>query len=174
MVLEDRSRDYVEHRIRAGVLEQGSVDLLVAAGVADRMKREGAVHTGIELQFDRRAPPDRPRANWPAGAASSVYGQTEIVKDLIAARLASGAPLLFEVEDEVHLSDVDRGAAEDRLPPRAGEAYELVCDVVAGCDGFHGVCRGGGPARRALRSSSAITRSAGSGSWPRWRPPPTS
>ena len=139
VVLECRSRDYVEHRIRAGVLEQGSVDLLNEADVAHRLKREGMVHTGISLQWGG----ERHRvalSELTGGRSIVIYGQTEIVKDLIAARLSSAAPLLFEVED-VALSNLASG------PPLVsfryqGRAVELECDVVAGCDGSHGPCRG--------------------------------
>ena len=98
-MLEDRSREYVEHRIRAGVLEQGTVDLLVEPASASGSRREGIVHHGIELQFDgerHRIAAQRAR---PAAARSSIYGQTEVVKDLIARRLDAGLPLLFEVDD---------------------------------------------------------------------------
>ena len=97
VVLEARSREHVEQRIRAGVLEQGTVDLLDAAGVGERMGREGLVHHGIELQFDGERH-RIPLSELTGGRTIVVYGQTEVVKDLIAARLASGAPLLFEVE----------------------------------------------------------------------------
>jgi p-hydroxybenzoate 3-monooxygenase len=136
VVLESRSRDYVEHRIRAGVLEQGTADLLLSAGVGERMRREGVVHGGIYLQFDgeRHHVPMRELT----GRSIVIYGQTEVVKDLIAARLQAGLPLLFEVED-VAVHDLD---ARPRVTfVHGGAAQELECDVVAGCDGFHGVCR---------------------------------
>ncbi|HTV12080.1 MAG TPA: 4-hydroxybenzoate 3-monooxygenase [Acidimicrobiales bacterium] len=143
VVLEDRSRDYVEHRVRAGVLEQGSVDLLADAGVADRLRREGFVHTGIELQFagERHRVP---LSELTGGHSIVIYGQTEVVKDLIAARVASGAPLYFEVDD-VRLSGLVDG------PPviafgHGGHQHELHCDIVAGCDGYHGPCRSSVPA----------------------------
>ncbi|HXF97970.1 MAG TPA: 4-hydroxybenzoate 3-monooxygenase [Gaiellaceae bacterium] len=147
VVLESRSREYVEHRIRAGVLEQGSAQLLRDAGVGERMDREGMVHGGIYLQFggERHHVPMRELT----GAAILIYGQTEIVKDLIAARLQAGLPLLFEAE-----AVAVRGLESER--PRVefvheGRREELECDVVAGCDGFHGVCRESIP-RGALRS----------------------
>lgn len=142
VVLESKSRDYVEHRIRAGVLEQGSAELLEEAGAAGRLQREGLVHHGIELQFDR----ERyriPLSELTGGASIVIYGQTEVVKDLIAARLAQGSPLLFEVEDVM----VD-GVTSDRPTVRFrhdGRQQHLDCDVIAGCDGFHGVCRGSIP-----------------------------
>jgi p-hydroxybenzoate 3-monooxygenase len=143
VVIENRSRDYVEHRIRAGVLEQGTVDLLVAAGVGERMGREGIVHHGIELQFDGERH-RIPLSELADGRTIVIYGQTELVKDLIAARLETGAPLLFEVE-EVAVRGVD--TERPRLTfVHAGAEQELECDVIAGCDGFHGVCRAAIPA----------------------------
>jgi len=136
VILEARSRDYCEARIRAGVLEQGTVDLLRDAGVGDRMQREGLVHHGISLQFDG----ERHRvalSDLTGGRTIVIYGQTEVVKDLIAARLASGLPLLFETPVE----SVD---PEQGLVRHAGG--ELECDVIAGCDGFHGACRASLPA----------------------------
>jgi len=138
VVLENRSRDYVEHRIRAGVLEQGSVELLEEAGVAGRLQREGLVHHGIGLQFDEERH-RIPLSDLTGGAAIVIYGQTEVVKDLIAARLAKGSPLLFEVEDVA----VDAVASDRPMVTfrHEGRRHELECDVIAGCDGFHGVCR---------------------------------
>jgi p-hydroxybenzoate 3-monooxygenase len=138
VVLEDRSRDYVEHRIRAGVLEQGTVDLLAAAGVDDRLQREGLVHHGIELQFDGERH-RIPLSELTGGRAIVIYGQTEVVKDLIRVRLESGAMLLFDVDDvTVHELESERPRLRFRHDERD---HELECDVVAGCDGFHGVCR---------------------------------
>jgi p-hydroxybenzoate 3-monooxygenase len=138
VVLENRSRDYIEHRIRAGVLEQSSVELLRQAGVAARLEREGLVHHGIELQFDGERH-RVPLSDLTGGASIVIYGQTEVVKDLVAARLASGAPLLFEVED-VALSGT--GSTSPRVGfHHDGHLQEVECDIVAGCDGFHGVCR---------------------------------
>jgi len=144
VVIENRSREYVEARIRAGVLEQGVVDLLTAAGVGERMAREGLVHEGIELQFAG----ERHRIDLKtltSGKTITVYGQTEIVKDLINTRLASGRPLLFEVDD-VHLDGIDSDRPCVRFSHQ-GTTHELDCDVIAGCDGFHGVCRPTIPAR---------------------------
>jgi p-hydroxybenzoate 3-monooxygenase len=138
VVLEDRSREYVEQRIRAGVLEQRTADLLVDAGVGDRLQSEGIVHHGIELQFDgeRHRVPLSELAD---GRTIVIYAQTEIVKDLIAARLDSRLPLLFEVAD-VGVHELE--TAQPKISFRhGGEQHELVCDVIAGCDGFHGVCR---------------------------------
>ena len=143
VVLEDRSRDYVEHRVRAGVLEQRSADLLVEAGVGARLQREGILHHGIELQFDGERH-RVPLSELTGGRSIVIYGQTEIVKDLIAARLESGLPLLFEIEDVgVHELASTRPTIRSR---RDGEEVELACDFIAGCDGFHGVCRPSIPA----------------------------
>ncbi len=137
VVIEGRSRDYVEARIRAGVLEQRTADLLVEAGAGGRMQREGIVHDGIELQFDG----ERHRIAFDelTGKSIVIYGQTEVVKDLIEARQESGRPLLFEVAD-VSVSDLE--TERPRLAfTHEGARQELECDVIAGCDGFHGVCR---------------------------------
>ncbi len=138
VVLESRTREYVEHRIRAGVLEQATADLLTAAGVGERMRREGIVHHGIELRFDGERH-RIPLSDLAGGRTIVIYGQTEVVKDLIAARLSSGAPLLFEVDD-VTLHDLDTPRPRIRFV-HEGAPGELECDAVAGCDGFHGVCR---------------------------------
>jgi p-hydroxybenzoate 3-monooxygenase len=137
IVLEDRSRDYVESRIRAGVLEQGSVDLLNEAGLGERMGREGLAHTGIEIRFAGRGH----RIDFLAltGKTITVYGQHEVVKDLIAARLAAGRPLHFEVSD-VAVAGFDSASPVIRYTS-GGEAHEIACDFIAGCDGFHGICR---------------------------------
>jgi len=138
VILEDRSRHYVEHRVRAGVLEQGTVDLLTELGVGERMRREGMVHHGIELRFGGRGH-RIPLSDLTGGRAITLYGQQEVVKDLIAARLETGAPLLFEVDDvSVHGVDGERPAIRYR---HDGAEDELECDVIAGCDGFHGICR---------------------------------
>jgi len=138
VVIENRDRDYVEHRIRAGVLEQGTAELLREAGVGARMDREGIVHHGIHLQFEGERH-HVPLSELADGRSIMIYGQTEVVKDLIAARLESGLPLLFEVDD-VGVHDL-----ETELPriqfTHEGVRQELECDVIAGCDGFHGVCR---------------------------------
>jgi p-hydroxybenzoate 3-monooxygenase len=142
VVIENRSREYVEARIRAGVLEQGVVELLVDAGVGGRMQQEGIVHHGIELQFDG----ERHRIAFDelTGKAIVIYGQTEVVKDLIRARIGSGRPLLFEVDD-VAVADLDTN--RPRLTFRhEGAGHELECDLIAGCDGFHGICRPSVPA----------------------------
>ena len=138
VVLEVRSRDHVEKRIRAGVLEQGTVDLLTESGVGDRMRREGLVHHGIQLRFAGRHH-RIDLSGLAGGRAITVYGQHEVVKDLIAARLDAGGPILFEVEDvSVHGFDTSTPTIRFR---KDGKVRELTCDILAGCDGFHGVCR---------------------------------
>jgi p-hydroxybenzoate 3-monooxygenase len=138
VILEARDREYVEGRVRAGVLEQGTVDLLIEMGVGERLEREGLVHHGVELRFDGRGH-RIPFDELTGGRGITIYGQQEVVKDLIAARLEAGAPLLFEVEDVRPVGlDTERPALRFR---HGGEEHELSCDVVAGCDGFHGVCR---------------------------------
>jgi p-hydroxybenzoate 3-monooxygenase len=138
VILERRSRDYVEGRIRAGVLEQGTVDLLVEAGVGARLKAEGLVHTGFDICIDG----GRHRidlAGLTGGKSVTVYGQTEVTKDLINARIDIGAPLVFEAEN-VALHDI--GSERPRVTyEKDGATHEIECDAIAGCDGFHGVSR---------------------------------
>jgi len=138
IVLERHDRAYVERRVRAGVLEQGTVDLLNAAGIGERMRREGLIHRGLYLQFERQ----RHRiamSDLTGGHAITVYGQQEVVKDLIAARLAAGGQILFASED---VSLHDPGGDQPRVRFRHGdERHEIACDVIAGCDGFHGISR---------------------------------
>ena len=143
VILERRDRTYVEGRIRAGVLEQGTVDLLKRAGVGERLAREGLVHNGIEIALDgQRQRIDLHELS--GGKSVTVYGQTEITKDLIKARLESGAPLLFEA---LNVSVHDFNTATPRIRyQHDGTEYELHCDFIAGCDGFHGVCRESFPA----------------------------
>jgi p-hydroxybenzoate 3-monooxygenase len=143
VVLEVRSREYVERRVRAGVLEQGSVDLLVGAGVGERLKREGLVHHGIELRFEGQAH-RIPLSELTGGRAITVYGQQEVVKDLIRARLEAGGEIHFEA-GAVSLHDLETPAPAVRYE-QGGTTHELRCDFVAGCDGFHGVCRDAVPA----------------------------
>jgi len=142
-VVEIRSREYVEHRIRAGVLEQGTVDLLVESGVGERLRREGLVHHGIELRFGGAGH----RIDLTAlsgGRSITVYGQQEVVKDLIAARVATGAPIHFDATD-VRVEAFDT-AAPRVLFREGGEERRIDCDFIAGCDGFHGICRAAIPA----------------------------
>jgi p-hydroxybenzoate 3-monooxygenase len=138
VVLEDRSREYVEKRVRAGVLEQGTVDLLTELGLADRLHREGLVHQGIELRYDGRGH-RIPFEDLAEGRAITIYGQQEVVKDLIAARLEADGPLLFEVDD-VSLHGIDSDEPSIRFA-HDGVERELRCDAIAGCDGFHGISR---------------------------------
>jgi p-hydroxybenzoate 3-monooxygenase len=138
VVLESRSREYVEHRVRAGVLEQGTVDLFRETGLAERLDREALVHHGIELRFDGRRH-RIPLTDLTGGRAIYIYGQQEVVKDLIAARLAYDGSLRFEVED-TRLGDLERDTPHV-LFRQDGTEMELACDFIAGCDGFHGVSR---------------------------------
>ncbi|MEU6810827.1 4-hydroxybenzoate 3-monooxygenase [Streptomyces sp. NPDC046831] len=143
VVLESRDRAYVEQRQRAGILEQGTVDVLRAAGAGERMDREGLRHDGIELRFDRR----RHRVDFPAltgGRSVTVYAQTEVCKDLIALQLDQGGPLLFGAEA---LAVEDAEGDRPRVPFRyQGREEVLECDYVVGCDGFWGVARKAVPA----------------------------
>jgi len=138
VVLERRSREALESEIRAGVLEQGTVDLLIETGVGERMQKEGAVHHGINLQFGgRRRRIDL--SSLTGGRAITLYGQHEVVKDLIRTRLEAGGQILFEAEG-VDVADAD--SEEPTIVYRKdGEDHLLSCDFVAGCDGFYGVCR---------------------------------
>lgn len=143
IVLEDRGREHIESRVRAGVLEQGTVDTLDEAGVGERMRRQGLVHHGIELSFNGR----RHRINLrelTGGRAIAVYGQQEVVKDLINARLDAGGQIFFEVE-ETSIHDLDADAPKIRFR-KNGAAHEIVCDFIGGCDGSHGICRSSIPA----------------------------
>ena len=143
VVLEARSREYVERRVRAGVLEQPTVELLRAAGVADRLDREGLIHHGISLRFD--GSDHRIAFDELTGRSITVYGQQELVKDLIAARVTSGAPPLFDVSD-VAVQDPTTESPRINFRTADGEPSELICDVIAGCDGFHGITRDAIPA----------------------------
>ncbi|HYT40005.1 MAG TPA: 4-hydroxybenzoate 3-monooxygenase [Acidimicrobiia bacterium] len=138
VVLEARSRHHVEHRVRAGVLEHPTVRLLCDTGVGERLQREGLEHGGISLRFDRA---DH-RIDFAAltGKGITVYGQQEVVKDLIAARLAAGGEILFGVDD-VRVREIDTDAPEVAFTDGDGAERVLRAAVVAGCDGFHGVCR---------------------------------
>ncbi|MCT2588096.1 4-hydroxybenzoate 3-monooxygenase [Actinophytocola gossypii] len=136
VVLERQSRAHIERRIRAGVLEQGSVDLLTSVGLADRLHRERLVHHGVELLFDgvgHRVP-----LSELSGRELTIYGQHELVKDLVAARLATGRPLWFDAP-AVSVEGVEDAPVVRYV--HDGREHELRCDVVAGCDGFHGVSR---------------------------------
>jgi p-hydroxybenzoate 3-monooxygenase len=143
VVLEARDRDYVERRVRAGVLEHGTVELLQRAGVAERLERERLVHHGIELRFAGRRH-RIPISDLTGGKTITVYGQQEIMKDLIRARLAAGGTILFGVDD-VSLHGLTSAAPSVRFRYQ-GEPHELHCDLIAGCDGDHGVSRDAIPA----------------------------
>ncbi|HWK28728.1 MAG TPA: 4-hydroxybenzoate 3-monooxygenase [Solirubrobacter sp.] len=132
VILEARDRAYVQHRVRAGVLEQATVELMDEVGLGARMHAQGLVHRGVELRFEGEGH----RIDFDAltgGRAITIYGQQEVVKDLIEARRA---PLLFEVSD-VRVDPVAPAVSF----VHEGAAHELRCDLIAGCDGFHGVCR---------------------------------
>lgn len=138
IVLEHRSQDYVEGRIRAGVLEQGTVDILQMADVADRLRREGLVHHGINLSLNGV----RRHINLhelSGGKTVTVYGQTEVTKDLIAANLAQGVDIIFEASVDA-LSELDTERPTLSYS-KDGRTHTISADFVAGCDGFHGVCR---------------------------------
>ncbi|HYV62734.1 MAG TPA: 4-hydroxybenzoate 3-monooxygenase [Bryobacteraceae bacterium] len=137
VVLEVHTRKYIEERVRAGVLEQGTVELLTEIGVGDRLKREGLVHHGVEFRF--RGQGHHIDFQDLVGRSITIYAQQEVVKDLVAARLAVGGPTMFEAENaSVH----DLTSKSPRIRYRQGGLErELVCDFIAGCDGFHGVCR---------------------------------
>ncbi|HLV84073.1 MAG TPA: 4-hydroxybenzoate 3-monooxygenase [Devosia sp.] len=141
VIIERKSADYVLGRIRAGVLEQGAVDLLDAAGVGQRMHQEGLIHKGIDLAFDG----DMLNINFEKliGRHVMVYGQTEVTRDLMAARQDSGALTIYEADD-VAIHDFD-GATPRVNYRKDGVTHTLDCDVIAGCDGFHGVCRASVP-----------------------------
>ncbi len=137
VILESRSRDYVEHRIRAGLMEHDSTVLLRDSGVGERMDREGLVHEGIVLRFGGGS--HRIPLTELTGKHVTIYGQHEVVKDLIAARLAAGGQILFDVEDvSVHDVTTDKPHISFR---KDGKTQTFVCDVIGGCDGFHGICR---------------------------------
>jgi p-hydroxybenzoate 3-monooxygenase len=137
VIVEARSREYCQQRVRAGVLEQGTVDLLTEMGVADRMKREGLVHDGVEVRFKGEG--HRIDFKSLTGNGITIYAQQEVVKDLIAARIDAGRELFFEAEN-VSVHDFDSAQPKIRFHNR-GEPTEILCDFIAGCDGFHGVCR---------------------------------
>jgi p-hydroxybenzoate 3-monooxygenase len=143
VIVENRSQEYVIARVRAGVLEQGTVDLMNEVGLGDRLRREGLRHGGIYIAFNgsRHHIDMEGLTN---GRAITVYGQNEVVKDLIEARVASGQHVHFEVSDvAVH----DLTAAAPRVACTiGGTEHEIQCDFIAGCDGFHGVCRPAIPA----------------------------
>jgi p-hydroxybenzoate 3-monooxygenase len=146
VILETHSRDYIESRVRAGVLEQGTVDLLMQSGVGERLKREGLVHHGIELRFNG-ASHRIDFADLTGGKGITIYAQHEVIKDLVAARWSTGGMILFGAE-AVTIPDLqNKPTIRFR---HNGNIEELHCDFIAGCDGFHGICRDAIP-RSALR-----------------------
>ncbi|MEU9024496.1 4-hydroxybenzoate 3-monooxygenase [Actinomadura sp. NPDC048394] len=145
VVLESRDRGYVERRQRAGMLEQGTTDVLRESGVGERLDREGLVHHGLELRFGGAG--HRVPLTDLTGRTVTVYAQTEIVKDLVAKRLADGGDVRFETE----VIGLDASAPSVTFRDTAGEVHTLECDYIAGCDGFHGVSR---PAVPGLRTFS--------------------
>jgi p-hydroxybenzoate 3-monooxygenase len=141
VVLETHRRDYVEQRIRAGVLEQGTVDLLVESGVGERLKQEGLAHHGLELRFGGKGH-RIDLAGLTGGKAITIYAQHEVLKDLIDARLAAKGQILFDAE-ALNLLDIE--SSPKIVFTHKGVTQELACDFIAGCDGFHGICRPGIP-----------------------------
>jgi p-hydroxybenzoate 3-monooxygenase len=138
VIVENRSRDYVIDRVRAGVLEQGTVDLMKAMGVGAGLQRAGLRHEGLYISFDGR----RHRidlSGLTGGKAITVYGQNEVVRDLIEARIETGRPLYFDAAD-VSVGDLDSTTPLVRFR-HDGAEHEVRCDFIAGCDGFHGICR---------------------------------
>jgi len=142
IVLELRSRSEIEGTIRAGVLEQGTVDLLDSVGLGERLHREGFLHHGIELRFDGRGHRIDLTAH-SGGKSITVYAQHEVIKDLVVARLAAGGTIVFNA-DGVEPRGFD-GSAPSIHYRHDGDAQSLDCDFIAGCDGFHGVCRPSAP-----------------------------
>jgi p-hydroxybenzoate 3-monooxygenase len=143
VVLEHRSREAIEGTIRAGVLEQGTVDLLINTGVGERLRREALVHHGVEFRFSRRGH-RIDLHELTGGKGITVYAQHEVIKDLVAARLGAEGQILFEVEG---VSPRNFNTSNPSVEYRKdGEIHELECDFIAGCDGFHGVCRPAIPA----------------------------
>jgi p-hydroxybenzoate 3-monooxygenase len=144
LVVEQRSRHRVEQRVRAGVLEQGTADLLIAAGVGDRMLRQGMIHRGIELRFAGEGH-RIDFAELTGGRCITVYGQQEVVKDLIEARLKTGGQIFFAAEG-VSIGGFEPSGRPAIAFQQAGEPVEINCEFIAGCDGSHGVCRPSIPA----------------------------
>ena len=143
VILERKDRDYVLALIRAGVLEQGTVGLLEQLGITERLQHEGLIHDGIELLFGGvRHRIDLKQAS--GGQVVTVYGQTEVTRDLMDARAKAGLPTIYDADD-VSLHDFDGGSPRVRYV-KDGVAHEIACDFIAGCDGFHGVSRQSVPA----------------------------
>ena len=144
VIVERQSADYVLSRIRAGVLEQVTLDVLAQAGVDQRLNQEGLVHTGFDLLFKG----ERHRidlAGLTGGQKVMVYGQTEVTKDLMEARQATGLTTIYEANDvSIHDFDTDHPSVSYE---KDGQRISLSCDFIAGCDGFHGVCRASVPSK---------------------------
>jgi p-hydroxybenzoate 3-monooxygenase len=137
IVIENRSRQYVQERVRAGLLEQGTCDLMIETGVGERLKKLALIHHGIELRFDGRGH----RIDFAdlTGKSIAIYPQQEVVKDLTDARLAAGGQVIFEVEEvAIHGFEGSKPIVRYR---KDGGAQEIECDFIAGCDGYHGICR---------------------------------
>lgn len=137
IIIENRSREYCEARVRAGLIEQWARDLIIDSGVGERLQREGLYHHGIKMTFGRGLK----ALDFTAlvGRGITVYGQQELVKDLIARRLADGGQIMFDVDD-TSVSAIDAKHPKIRFR-QGGTAREIDCDFIGGCDGFHGVCR---------------------------------
>jgi p-hydroxybenzoate 3-monooxygenase len=137
IIIENRSRDYIENRIRAGLIEHWAADFLVDVGVGSRMQREGMLHWGINVGING----DLHRLDFKklVNKRVTIYGQQEVVKDLVERRISDGAPLLFQVDD-VTVHDLKMQKPKIRFR-HDGRTQEIDCDFIAGCDGFHGVCR---------------------------------
>jgi p-hydroxybenzoate 3-monooxygenase len=137
VILENRSRDYIESRVRAGLIEQWARDLLIEIGVGERLQREGSLHNGIRFCFGGALHDiDFQKL---VGKGVTIYGQQEVVKDFVARRLADGGQILFEVED-VSVHDYESAVPKIRFH-HGGKPVQLDCDFIGGCDGFHGICR---------------------------------
>jgi p-hydroxybenzoate 3-monooxygenase len=145
IIVEKRSRDYIEARIRAGVMEHWAAELTDAVGLGARMRREGLVHDGIGISFAGKR--RRIDLKGLTGKSIIVYGQQEWVKDFVAARLDAGLPIHFEAGD-VSIHEFEGDSPKIRFTDREGQAQRIDCDFIGGCDGFHGICRPAIPADR--------------------------
>jgi p-hydroxybenzoate 3-monooxygenase len=137
VILEKHSRDYIESRVRAGLIEQWARDLLVEIGVGERLQREGLLHTGVRFCFGGALHDINFQEL--VGKGVTIYGQQEVVKDLVARRLTDGGQIVFEAED-VSVHDLETAAPKIKFR-HAGKSAQLDCDFIGGCDGFHGICR---------------------------------
>ncbi len=153
IIIEKYSQEHVQERVRAGVLEQGTVEMLVELGLGERLKREGLIHYGIELSFLGR----RHRIDFKelTGRGITVYGQNEVVKDLTRARIEKGGEIIFEAENvTIHDVQTDRPSIRYR---KDGSLHQVDCDFIAGCDGFHGICRPSIPAELLTRLRASVS-----------------